>query len=91
MAERARARADFVPHLPDLIVTTAECWRAIRDAQTEVDPFGRSYDALGEVRASLETLAYVLTGQREFLALRGAAGPVVAMESAIPSADGDPF
>lgn len=84
----AEARADFVPHLPDLIVSTAQCWRAIRDAQTEVDPFGRSFGALGDARASLETLAHQLTGQSGFLALADAAAPRAAVP--VPARDGAP-
>ena len=56
MADRARQRADFIPHLPDLIVSLAGCRRAIRDAQTEADPFGRSFAALEEAGAALDTL-----------------------------------
>ena len=69
MADRARQRADFIPHLPDLIVSLAGCRRAIRDAQTEADPFGRSFAALEEAGAALDTLAHHLTGQSGFLAL----------------------
>ena len=87
MAQRATARADFVPHLPDLIVSTAECWRAIRDAQTAVDPFGTSFSALGEARASLESLAQHLTGQHGFFALGDALAPAPT-EGAVTSPDG---
>ena len=89
MARQATARADFVPHLPDLIITTAECWRVIRDAQTEVDPFGKSFSALGQARASLETLAHHFTGQSGFLALAGSA--TAPMDVSAPDHDGTPF
>ena len=69
MAERARERTDFVPHLPDLLVSVGQCWRTIRDTQTEVDPFGRNFSALEEARVSLDALAYELTGQRGFFGL----------------------
>ena len=69
MARSTARQSDFIPHLPDLILSIAECWRMVRDAQTEVDPFGRSFEALGEARASLESLAYHCTGQTGFLAL----------------------
>ena len=89
MAERARERSDFVPHLPDLIVSTAECWRTIRDAQTEVDPFGPNYAALDEARATLETLAYQLTGQRGFFALAAVERCQGRHEPSL--SDGEPF
>ena len=91
MAQRERAQTDFVPHLPDLLVSVAGCWRSIRDSQTEVDPFGASYEALSEARTSLETLAYHLTGQHGFFALRDAVAPIVPREPVTLSSDGEPF
>ena len=91
MAPRARAQTDFVPHLPDLLVSVAKCWRSIRDSQTEVDPFGVSYGVLDEARAGLETLAHHLTGQRGFLALGDAIASVAPPEAVALSHDGEPF
>ena len=90
MAERVRAQTDFVPHLPDLLVSMGRCWRSIRDSQTEVDPFGPSYGALGEARAGLENLAHHLTGQSGFFALADAVAP--RADVVAPSiADSAPF
>ncbi len=89
MGHQARRQTDFVPHLPDLLVIVGQCWRTIRDAQTEVDPFGRNFSALEETRISLDALAYQLTGQRGFFALaavercQGRHGPSLS--------DGKPF
>ena len=47
MARSTARDSDFIPHMPELLVDVATCWRTIRDAQTEVDPFGRRLDALG--------------------------------------------
>ena len=69
MGQRATVRDDGVPHLPDLLVTLAECRRRLADAQTEVMPFGRSFYALGETADAIDALAHHLTGQRGFLDL----------------------
>lgn len=69
MAQQAISRPEFVPHLPNLIVSMSRCWLAIRDAQTEVDPFAANFEALEEARVALEALADRLTGQGGFLSL----------------------
>ena len=73
MPRPANDTADYVPHLPDLLVSLCGAWRHIRDAQTECDPFGRSYVALEEAGAAIESLSHHLTGQRGFPGLREAA------------------
>ena len=60
---------DVVPHLPDLLVSMAECRRRLADAVTEVRPFGRSYRALSDATDAIDALAHHLTGQRGFLGL----------------------
>ena len=60
---------DVVPHLPDLLVSMAECRRRLADAVTEVRPFGPSYRALSEATDAIDALAHHLTGQRGFLGL----------------------
>ena len=90
MSQRERMQEDFVPRLPDLIASMAVCWRAIRDAQTEVDPFGTNFGALEEARVGIESLAHQLTGQRGFLKLRDAL-PTAAPASPGLSRDGDLF
>ena len=87
MAEHARQQTDFVPHLPDLLISMGQCWRSIRDSQTEADPFGRSYAALDEARAALEALAYQFTGQHGFFAL--ADGPMPSRGDLVRP--GEPF
>ena len=70
MPRTKRDTVDYVPHLPDLLVGLCGTWRLIRDAQTEVAPFGHAYVALDEARAAIEALSHKLTGQREFFRLR---------------------
>ena len=69
MADQEWDPDDFVPHLPDILLTMAVCRRLLADAQTEVRPLGPSFRALGETTAAIDALAYHLTGQRGFFGL----------------------
>lgn len=60
---------DVVPHLPDLLVSMAQCRRRLADAVTEVRPFGPSFQALSETTNAIDALAHHLTGQPGFLGL----------------------
>ena len=75
MAASTARVSDPDPHMPDHLFHVSTCWREIRDAQTEVDLFGRSFEALGEARASLESLAFHCKGQSSFLTLTDAGRP----------------
>lgn len=57
MARSTAGQADPAPQMPELLFHASACWRAIRDTRTEADPFGQSFAAPGEARASLEALA----------------------------------
>ena len=57
MPRPASDATDYVPHLPDLLVSLCGAWRHIRDVQTEVDPFGRAYVALEEAGAAIKSLS----------------------------------
>ena len=58
-----RPSRDVVPHASEVLAALRACRQVIRDAQTEVAPFGAGYRACTQATASLEMLAQVIAGE----------------------------
>ncbi len=88
MAHGLSATPDRIPHAGDVLAAVAQARRAIRDAQTEVVPFGSGYQACVEAETALESLTHYMSRSGDKLAA-GAFGRCAAQASSCARAAGE--